>query len=118
MTIHTFIEKLNTTPELIQFSDTMAVIESHYDFTPTAFKNGQLTNEAGQNSGSCKLFSFAQLHNLSVAQTLACFGDYYRIDVLQHPDAKDHQNIRNFMQYGWEGIVFDASALHLKNANI
>ncbi len=117
MSIHTFIEKLNTTPELIQFSDTMAIIESLYEFTPTAFKNGKLMNQAGQNSGSCKLFSFAQLQGLSVSQTLACFGDYYRIDVLQHPEAEDHQNIRNFIQYGWEGIAFDAPALHLKNTH-
>lgn len=117
MTINAFIEKLNTTPESIQFSETIATIESHYNFTPTTFKNGQLTNEAGQNSGSCKVFSFAKLHGLSPAQTLSCFGDYYRVDVLQHPEATDHQNIRNFIQYGWEGIVFDAPALQLKNAN-
>jgi hypothetical protein len=90
------------------------VIENHYNFTPTAFKNGDATNEAGQNSGSCKVFSFAKLQGLTVEQTLHCFGDFYRVDVLQHPDAQDHQNIRNFIKYGWEGIVFDAPALQLK----
>ena len=38
-------------------------------------------------------------------------GDYYRVDVLQHPDATDHQNIRQFIQYGWAGITFEGCAL-------
>ena len=114
MSIDTFIEKINSNPNDVQFADTIAVIEENYEFTPTAFKNGSLKNEAGQNSGSCKLFSFAQLHNLTEAQTLVCFGDYYRVDVLQHPDAQDHQNIRNFMKFGWGGIAFDGKALNKK----
>tara|TARA_R100000656_G_scaffold16899_4_gene15983 strand:- start:10 stop:354 length:345 start_codon:yes stop_codon:yes gene_type:complete len=114
MNIDKFIEKVNSTPNTVHFADTIAVIEENYDFTPTAFQNGSLKNEAGQNSGSCKLFSFAQLHNLTEAQTLVCFGDYYRVDVLQHPDAQDHQNIRNFMQSGWSGITFSGSALSKK----
>jgi len=116
MTIDSFIATLHTTPDNIQFIDTIAVIEAHYEFTPTAFQNGALKNEAGQNSGSCKLFSFAKLHGLTEQQTLACFGDYYRIDVLQHPDAQDHQNIRNFIQFGWKGIQFDQQALNTKQA--
>lgn len=117
MTIHTFIKTLNSAPDTIQFSDTIAVIEQHYEFTPTAFQNGAIKNEAGQNSGSCKLFSFAQLHGLTEQQTLSCFGDYYRVDVLQNPDAQDHQNIRNFIQFGWNGIQFQNQALHAKNTS-
>lgn len=114
MNIESFIDKINSNPTSIQFTDSIAVIEEHYEFIPTAFQNGLLKNAAGQNSGSCKLFSFAQLHKLTEAQTLVCFGDYYRIDVLQHPDAQDHQNIRNFMQSGWSGIVFEGNALGKK----
>lgn len=114
MTLNTFLAALNSAPHSIQFSDTLAVIETHYEFTPTEFRNGSIKNEAGQNSGSCKVFSFARLHELTEQQTLACFGDYYRVDVLQHPDAQDHQNIRNFMQYGWSGIQFDSPALTKK----
>ena len=114
MSIDTFIERINSNPEGISFTDTIAVIEENYTFTPTAFRNGSLKNEAGQNSGSCKLFSFAQLHTLTEAQTLACFGDYYRVDVLQHPEAQDHQNIRNFMKFGWSGIAFEGNALSRK----
>lgn len=114
MTIDAFITKLNKTPDSIQFGDTIAVIDTHYEFTPSAFQNGALKNEAGQNSGSCKLFSFAKLQGFTEAQTLACFGDYYRVDVLQHPDAQDHQNIRNFIQHGWNGIAFENNALRKK----
>ena len=114
MPIQAFIDKLNSAPLSIQFTETIAIIDAHYDFTPSAFKNGNLLNDAGQNSGSCKLFSFAQLQQLSPEQTLACFGDYYRTDVLQHPDASDHQNIRNFMQFGWSGITFAGVALTAK----
>ena len=63
----------------------MAVIESQYNFTETAFTNGQQSNAANENLGSCKLFSFAKLNGLSEAQTLACFGAYYRDDVLGSP---------------------------------
>lgn len=114
MTLEQFFIALNNTPESIQFGDTIAAIDSNYQFTPTQFKNGSLINEAGQNSGSCKIFSFAKIHDLSEEQTLACFGDYYRIDVLQHPEATDHLNIRNFMQLGWTGIQFNNTALNAK----
>lgn len=111
MLVTDFLEKLATQPEKIEFAETMVVIDSHYDFTETAFTNSQQLNAAGENSGSCKLFSFAQLHDLSKAKTLACFGHYYRDDVLKNPDATDHQNIRQFMQNGWSGITFSEQAL-------
>ena len=114
MSIKTLITKLSTEANSVQFAEVIAVIDENYIFTPTEFKNGELNNEAGQNSGSCKIFSFAQLQNLSKEQTLACFGDYYRVDVVQHPEATDHQNIRNFIKYGWDGISFKGSALSPK----
>ena len=114
MNLDIFLHKLNTAPESIEFTDTMAVVENSYDFSATAFRNGALHNAAGENSGSCKLFAFAKKQNLDQQQTLACFGAYYRNDVLQHPDGEDHQNIRNFMQTGWEGISFAGEALVLR----
>lgn len=114
MTIAAFLEKLKQTPEAIVFSETIATIEENYDFTPTAFENGLQHNAAGENSGSCKLFSFAEIQNLSEEATLACFGAYYYEDVLQNPNGTDHQNIRNFMKTGWDGIAFYGSALVLK----
>ena len=114
MELKAFLLKLKDTPDSIAFSDTMSVIETVYDFTPVAFKNGELRNDAGQNSGSCKLFAFAKIQGMSPQQTLACFGAYYREDVLKHPEGTDHQNIRNFIKHGWAGIEFSESPLKPK----
>jgi hypothetical protein len=45
---------------------------------------------------------------------LSLFGSYYFDDVLKNPDGIDHQNIRNFITFGWDGISFDSEALELK----
>jgi len=116
MELDAFLQRLNDLPYSVKFEDTMSVIESLYDFTPTPFKNGEVFNEAGQNNGSCKLFAFAQMHNLNEQQTLNCFGAYYRDEVLMHPDGTDHQNIRNFIQTGWAGIAFEGAALKPKKS--
>ena len=112
MSTEQFLNQLRNDPATIDFEDTMAVIDAGYEFSPTAFKNGDVENEADQNNGSCKIFAFAQRQGLNVEQTLACFGDYYRKDVLENPQGTDHQNIRNFMQTGWDGIEFQGTALH------
>src|SRR3546814_1418831 len=78
MSVEAFLKRLREAPDEIEFADTIAVIDSHYDYTPTAFRNGDVHNEAGQNAGSCKLLSFAKLQGLSEAETLACFGCFYR----------------------------------------
>jgi hypothetical protein len=114
MTLETYIAQLKQAPKTVAFTETMAVIEENYIFTPTAFQNGNQQNAAGENSGSCKLFAFAKLRNLSQEETLACFGAYYFEDVLKSPQANDHQNIRNFMTTGWNGIQFEGEALELK----
>ena len=114
MSVNSFIEKIKTNPEAIEFQEVITVIDASYQFQPTKFRNGNTINEAGQNSGSCKVFSFAKLNGLSQEETLACFGDYYRVDVLQYPDATNHANIRNFMVTGWEGIGFDEDPLQAK----
>ena len=113
MNLNDFLKRLNNEPNSIDFNGTIALIDAMYDFTPSTFQNGEQLNAAGQNNGSCKLFSFAKLHNLSKEQTLYCFGNYYR-DVLNTPTAKDHANIRNFMKYGWDGIEFDGTPLKPK----
>jgi len=117
MELKIFLDTLAHTPDNISFSDTMSVIDTHYEFTPVSFHNGDLLNDAGKNSGSCKLFAFAQLQGLSQQQTLTCFGDYYRIDVQKHPDGNDHQNIRNFVKTGWDGIIYSAQPLKPKAAS-
>lgn len=114
MTLETFLSKLKTTPKDIDFTDTISVIESNYIFTPTAFKNGDLHNNAGENSGSCKLLAFAKLHGFSKEETLACFGAFYFDDVLKDPNGTGHQNIRNFMKTGFDGLVFNGQPLKEK----
>lgn len=114
MTIKSFLQQVELQPDSIEFADTMAVIDAAYNFKSTQFHNGDLLNKAGSNEGSCKIFAFAQLHSLTPQQTLACFGHYYRQDVLLHPEADDHGNIRNFMQTGWAGIRFEQSPLVAK----
>ncbi|WP_370979824.1 HopJ type III effector protein [Agaribacterium sp. ZY112] len=114
MKIDVFLNKLKQTPEQISFADTMAVIDANYTYQPCSFSNGEAQNAAATNEGSCKLFAFAQLQNLDKEATLACFGDYYRNDVLKTPEGSDHANIRNFMLSGWQGIHFDGQALSAK----
>lgn len=59
------------------FQETIAYIDENYHFTPTAFKNGNQINNAGENNGSCKIFAFTKLNQLSVEDTLYLFGDFF-----------------------------------------
>lgn len=105
MTLAEFLHHIRTDIP-VSFDQTIAVISENYHYAPSAFRNGSTENAAGQNEGSCKIFAFAKLNNLAENQTLACFGNYYRVDVLENPNASDHQNIRQFIQHGWNGIEF------------
>lgn len=107
-------EQIKNSPETIQFKEVIDYIDEHYNFTPTRFTNGKTVNEADQNNGSCKVFSFGKLNNLTEDEVLSLFGDFYREDVLKNPEGTDHQNIRNFMESGWAGISFDGEALRKK----
>lgn len=115
MTLSLFLEKLKNNPNSIAFPETIAVIEANYDFEPTAFENGLQHNMVNENNGSCKIFAFAQLQNLSEEATLACLGAYYFEDVLKNSEGNDHQNIRNFIISGWNGIAFYGEPLTLKS---
>jgi hypothetical protein len=104
MTLEQFLKQLASAPNTIEFKQVMGLIEQHYEYTPTSFRNGpEVSNKAGTNEGSCKIFSFAQLEGLSENDTLACFGAFYREEVLAQPDAA--------MKFGWNGIEFDGVAL-------
>ncbi|MGF1702284.1 HopJ type III effector protein [Photobacterium makurazakiensis] len=109
------LDQIKNRSETVSFKDVISAIGHYYVYTPTPFTNGlgkeTLHNGAGQNEGSCKIFAFAQDQQLTEAETLACFGDFYRTDVLLHPEKTDHQNIRHFMKYGWQGIQFEGTAL-------
>ncbi len=117
MSLIQFLQKIANN-EALSFNDTMSVISQNYHYQATEFSNGidgnKLINTAGSNEGSCKIFAFAKINQLTAQQTLSLFGDFYREEVLKNPDGTQHQNIRNFMQYGWEGIKFTEQALTLK----
>lgn len=110
--LNNFLEKIKNN-QFISFPETIAHIDENYTFIPTTFKNGNQINIAGENNGSCKIFAFAQLNQLTKEETLSLFGDFYQ-DVLNTPEATDHQNIRNFMIFGWGGIQFEGEALRAK----
>ncbi len=100
----------------IDFKQVLNFIDARYDFTPTAFVNGHQKNAANENQGSCKVFSFAQLNHLNPLDTLALFAEHYHT-VRDNPARTDHQNIRQFIHNGWQGIHFEGEALQPK-ANI
>lgn len=114
MSIKNLLESIKKSPSSIDFSDVISTIDGHYEYNPVNFINGEVENQAGTNEGSCKIFAFAQINGLSQEETLSCFGDYYRKDVLENPDGEDHANIRHFMITGWDGIHFDDPALQEK----
>ncbi|MBQ4828422.1 HopJ type III effector protein [Alteromonas sp. MMG017] len=113
--VNALTKHLNDSPETVEFGDVIALIDSAFTFTPTAFSNGEVTNEANQNNGSCKLLALGQHLQLSQAQTLALFGAFYRVDVLKNPEGDDHANIRNFMQSGHEGVSFEKFPLTINS---
>ena len=109
------LRSLKDNTDEIEFNEVIELIDDMYDFTPVKFINGELVNEPGQSSGSCKIFAFAKRTRLSEQQTLHCFGSYYRDDVLKNPDNMDHPNIRNFMKTGWGGIEIEGTPLSIKD---
>ncbi len=96
-----------------KFADVLAFIEARYQHTPTAFQNGAQSNAETENQGSAKVLSFAQIEGLNQADTLSLFAEHYA-SVLATPEASDHQNIRQFMQNGWDGVKFEGEALTAK----
>ncbi|WP_339459877.1 HopJ type III effector protein [Pseudomonas sp. EA_105y_Pfl2_R69] len=99
--------------EHVTFAETLAFIAAHHDYQPSAFSNGQVANAAGQNEGSCKTLGLALLEDLSLEETLLCFGEHYR-SVLATPDGNDHGNIRALMDTGLAGVRFEQPSLQRK----
>tara|TARA_R110000751_G_scaffold176531_1_gene282734 strand:+ start:239 stop:574 length:336 start_codon:yes stop_codon:yes gene_type:complete len=108
MTPEQFTARLGT-PEHT-FADTLAFVEQHYLYRPSAFDNGAVHNSAEQNQGSCKVLAMAQDLGLSNQQALQCFAEHYQA-VLQSPDGSDHANIRALMHSGLSAVTFASSPL-------
>ncbi len=95
------------------FSETLAFVAEHYDYQPSAFRNGDVENAAGQNEGSCKTLGLALLEGFSQDEALRAFGEHYR-SVVATPDGSDHGNIRALMAHGLEGVTFEQQPLKAK----
>ena len=115
MSIISLLQKIKETPEEVTFDEVIDDIDQYYEFTETAFWNGDVFNAAGDNNGSCRIFYFAELHDLDKQQTLNCFGRFYREDVLCDPGGDSHKNIRQFIRTGWGGMHFEGEPLKLRN---
>ncbi|MGV3593412.1 MAG: HopJ type III effector protein [Gammaproteobacteria bacterium] len=96
------------------FATTLAFINEWYDFTPTAFRNGNVANTAEQNQGSCRVLAFALLNKLSSGQALKCFGEHYR-EVLATPGVDNHHNLRRLQKEGLVDIHFEDTPLRRKS---
>jgi hypothetical protein len=95
------------------FASTLAFINEWFDFTPSAFHNGAVSNTVEQNQGSCRVLSMALLLGLSKDQTLKCFGEHYR-DVLATPGVDNHHNLRRLQAEGLVDITFEHPPLRRK----
>lgn len=93
-----------------RFAGVIEFINNHYEHQQAAFKNGEVYNQADQNQGSARVFAFAALNGLNAENTLSLFAEHYQ-SVLDNPVGTDHQNIRQFMLHGWDGIAFESDAL-------
>lgn len=97
----------------LPFKEIIDYINYNFDYTPSSFKNGALMNAENENQGSAKTLYFAKLNNLSVEDTLKLFAEHYQA-VLDDKEGSSHQNIRNFMEFGWEGVEFEKEVLQPK----
>lgn len=93
-----------------RFADTLAFIDQHYHYQPSAFSNGPLHNGAQQNQGSCRILAMALGLGLSDEQALQCFAEHYQA-VLAQPEGSEHANIRALMQHGLAAVRFDNQPL-------
>ena len=99
----------------MKFDEVMGKINECYVHTPVEYRSGagtaeEVVNPPNTNTGSCKVFYFAQMHGVSEDATLRMFCQHYQ-QVLDEPEGDSHANIRAFMKHGWEGITFAGPAL-------
>lgn len=98
-----------------QFADTLAFVSTWYDFTPTAFSNGDVHNNSQENQGSAKVIALATELGLSRQQLLYCFGEHYR-EVLATPHGNNHFNLRRLQRDGHTNVCFDKFPLKRKKS--
>jgi len=102
-----FNANLEMSGDDLMFQEFIDMCDEQYEDGLIEFKNGDIVNKPNENHGSAKVLSYAALADFDKETTLKLWGQYYR-DVKATPDGDDHQNIRNFMKYGWDGVDFYA----------
>ncbi|EED89958.1 predicted protein [Thalassiosira pseudonana CCMP1335] len=110
-----FNANLEMSGDDLMFDEFITLCDEQYEYGLIEFKNGDVLNAPGENDGSAKVLSYAALAQFDKEMTLKLWGQYYR-DVLATPDGTDHQNIRNFMKTGWEGVDFSNGIALTKKA--
>ncbi|KAL7476766.1 hypothetical protein ACHAW6_002603 [Cyclotella cf. meneghiniana] len=110
-----FNANLEMSGDSLMFEEFIALCDEQYEYGLIEFKNGDVINKPGENDGSAKVLSYAALAGFDKVMTLKLWGQYYR-DVLATPDGNDHQNIRNFLKYGWDGVDFSNGIALTKKA--
>jgi aspartokinase len=98
------------------FSDVLKEINNDYFYSPNGFVVGENKNDSSQNQGAARVLSYAKLKNLSLQQTLELFCEHY-IEVLDTKNSNSHQNIRELIKCGLEGVKFDDDVLVLRSKN-
>ena len=81
-------------------------------------------NTSGNISGKCgtmkkgkattRCLPKKKAQSLTKEEALACFGAFYFEEVLNDPTGTGHQNIRNFMNHGFDGLAINGTALSEK----
>jgi hypothetical protein len=84
----------------------MAVIEDHYNFNQQLLRTVYNTMLPEKTQDLVNYFALCGTSGTNSEGTLFALA-YYFEDVLGNPNGTDHhQNIRNFMKTGWDGIAF------------
>ena len=107
-----YLEQLRSGVKM-DFSDFTNLIDQEYEFLNVAFTNSGLVNSKEENQGTAKVFCFGLIHSLSESDTLRCFGEHYQ-SVIEDSNGTSHQNIRNFMKTGFDGLAFESEVLSSK----
>jgi hypothetical protein len=113
MTLNDLLAAVYSDSKTLAFADVLSAIDAEFDFTPSAFVNGELKNSETENQGSCKVLCFAHKAGLSEGHAVRLFAEHYR-DVLADPKGDSHQNIRQFMKHGWHKVSFEKKPLQKK----
>mgnify|MGYP002715060916 CR=1 FL=1 len=80
------------------FSETLAFVAEHYDYQPSAFRNGDVENAAGQNEGSCKTLGLALLEGLSQGELVRAADAVVKDAILEGASKVSPDALRDALQ--------------------